>query len=160
MSEPDGMVEYGESTGPCMPAHFYFHVPFCRSKCSYCDFASVSGASPDVAFAVFTGIEAEVVRWGASALPGVVETVYVGGGTRRGVASCRTYSIFGGVAVAYMMRIPFGPYTSDGLWFTHQDKQKPRFASAKRGQLRGAFLFEGRLPPAHRPRLTALSKPP
>ena len=81
MSEPDGMDEYGESTGPCMPAHFYFHVPFCRSKCSYCDFASVSGASPDVAFAVFTGMEAEVVRWGASALPGVVETVYVGGGT-------------------------------------------------------------------------------
>ena len=75
------MTEYGETGGPSLPEHFYFHVPFCRSKCSYCDFASVSGADSQTAFAVFSGMEAEVRRWAFSALPGVIETVYVGGGT-------------------------------------------------------------------------------
>jgi oxygen-independent coproporphyrinogen III oxidase len=75
------MSEYGEVRGPGMPGHFYLHVPFCRSKCAYCDFASVAGCNADTVFAVFAGIEAEVQRWALSALPGVVETVYVGGGT-------------------------------------------------------------------------------
>ena len=73
--------ELGPVGGPTLPAHFYFHVPFCRSKCSYCDFASVSGADPQLAFAVFAGMESEVRRWALSALPGVVETIYIGGGT-------------------------------------------------------------------------------
>ena len=67
--------------GPRLPSHFYFHVPFCRSKCSYCDFFSVTGAEPTDAFAVFAGMESEALHWAMSALPGVVETVYVGGGT-------------------------------------------------------------------------------
>ena len=38
----------GDLLGPSMPAHLYIHVPFCASKCAYCDFASVSGASDDI----------------------------------------------------------------------------------------------------------------
>lgn len=71
----------GDITGAGLPAHFYFHVPFCRSKCAYCDFCSTEGADPALVGAVFRGMEAEVRRWGFSALPGLVETVYVGGGT-------------------------------------------------------------------------------
>jgi len=71
----------GFSRGPGLPSHFYFHVPFCRSKCAYCDFASIAGADPQAVFAVFSGMEAELRRWGVSMLPGVVETVYFGGGT-------------------------------------------------------------------------------
>lgn len=67
--------------GPTLPAHFYFHVPFCRSKCSYCDFCSVADADPQEVFAVFAGLETEVRRWAVAGFPGVVETVYVGGGT-------------------------------------------------------------------------------
>jgi oxygen-independent coproporphyrinogen-3 oxidase len=69
------------TAAPGLPAHFYLHVPFCRSKCAYCDFASVAGADPQSVYATFLGMEAELRRWGASGLPGVVETVYVGGGT-------------------------------------------------------------------------------
>jgi oxygen-independent coproporphyrinogen-3 oxidase len=71
----------GDVTDVGMPAHFYFHVPFCRSKCAYCDFCSTERADPALVGAVFRGMEAEVRRWGFSALPGLVETVYVGGGT-------------------------------------------------------------------------------
>ncbi len=66
---------------PSLPGHLYLHVPFCRSKCAYCDFASVEAASSRLTIAVFRGMEAEIRRWGQAALPGVLDTVYVGGGT-------------------------------------------------------------------------------
>jgi oxygen-independent coproporphyrinogen-3 oxidase len=73
--------ELGEVDGPRLPAHFYFHVPFCRARCSYCDFYSIPDADPDDASALFACMAAEMRRWRFSALPGVVETLYVGGGT-------------------------------------------------------------------------------
>lgn len=76
-----GIEEFGEMDGPSIPEHFYFHIPFCRSKCAYCDFASYSGCDTQTVFAVFSAMEAEVRRWSLSALPGVIESVYVGGGT-------------------------------------------------------------------------------
>ncbi len=66
---------------PSLPGHVYLHVPFCRSKCAYCDFASIEAPSSRLTIAVFRALEAEVRRWGTASLPGVVETVYVGGGT-------------------------------------------------------------------------------
>lgn len=68
-------------SGPQLPAHLYIHVPFCRTKCSYCDFFSVDDLSEANIEMVVRGIEAEIVRWGNAALPGVLETVYLGGGT-------------------------------------------------------------------------------
>lgn len=70
-----------EVHGPSLPEHFYYHIPFCRSKCSYCDFYSIADASAETTYALFAGLEAETRRWALSALPGVVETIYVGGGT-------------------------------------------------------------------------------
>jgi len=68
-------------SGPRLPAHLYIHVPFCRTKCSYCDFFSVDDLTETNIEMVVRGIEAEIVRWGNAALPGVLETVYLGGGT-------------------------------------------------------------------------------
>ncbi|MDR3685821.1 MAG: radical SAM family heme chaperone HemW [Coriobacteriia bacterium] len=73
--------EFGHAEEAGLPEHFYFHVPFCRSKCSYCDFTSYAGSDSQDVFAVFAGMEAEVHRWSFASLPGVVATVYVGGGT-------------------------------------------------------------------------------
>ena len=74
-------VYSGNLLGPSLPAHLYIHVPFCASKCAYCDFASISGASDDVVRAVFTGIRTQLRRWEVTGLGGVLDTVYVGGGT-------------------------------------------------------------------------------
>lgn len=67
--------------GPALPSHVYVHVPFCASKCSYCDFFSV--VTPDEALldAVSARLELEFSLWGSAGLPGQVQSVYFGGGT-------------------------------------------------------------------------------
>jgi len=75
----------GEDTGAAatayLPAHLYVHVPFCASKCDYCDFYSVPGAPSHVVATVFTGIRSQLALWESSGLEGVIDTVYFGGGT-------------------------------------------------------------------------------
>ena len=58
----------------------YIHIPFCASKCSYCDFYSLAGCShlmPDYHQALIAHMEES-----ASAIENYeVDTVYFGGGT-------------------------------------------------------------------------------
>ena len=74
-------IDIGEFEGAQLPSHLYVHIPFCASKCSYCDFASVSGASDDIVRAVFVGIRTQLTVWSHHMLPGVLDTIYFGGGT-------------------------------------------------------------------------------
>lgn len=58
----------------------YVHVPFCRSKCLYCDFASWAGAEslmPDYVDAVLKEADARAAELGQQ----VMETAFLGGGT-------------------------------------------------------------------------------
>jgi oxygen-independent coproporphyrinogen-3 oxidase len=63
----------------------YLHVPFCRTKCPYCDFYSVADISrgetlPDAVKRFFAAVESEAwIR--SQELPGPAGTLYVGGGT-------------------------------------------------------------------------------
>jgi oxygen-independent coproporphyrinogen-3 oxidase len=88
----------GASTGACvkqscwMPAHdsntlgLYISVPFCRSKCTYCNFASGVYPASDHARYIERVI-ADMAQAADSAdamgvvLPRTVDTVYLGGGT-------------------------------------------------------------------------------
>src|SRR5690348_12904789 len=64
----------------------YLSVPFCRSKCTYCNFAS--GVFPAAYHGRYVArleedlraISFEAQRWGA-ALPNAVDSIYFGGGT-------------------------------------------------------------------------------
>jgi putative oxygen-independent coproporphyrinogen III oxidase len=56
----------------------YVHVPFCRTKCSYCDFYSVTGSLPERRF--FGAIKAES-SMRRSEVPGPAGSLYLGGGT-------------------------------------------------------------------------------
>lgn len=78
MTEYD--ADFGSGQG-ALPSHLYVHVPFCASKCSYCDFPSVAGASEDTAELVFRATRTQLRRWERSGLDGVLETIYIGGGT-------------------------------------------------------------------------------
>ncbi|MGD8703351.1 MAG: radical SAM family heme chaperone HemW, partial [Desulfosarcina sp.] len=59
------------------PFGIYIHVPFCRSKCAYCDFYSITQL--DLIDAYIEALMSELARCQDRHLP--VDTVYLGGGT-------------------------------------------------------------------------------
>ncbi len=62
------------------PIGLYVHVPFCASKCAYCDFASYAGREADIPRYVDAVIR-EIVRRGAETGHPRADTVFLGGGT-------------------------------------------------------------------------------
>ena len=61
-------------------AGIYIHVPFCRSRCSYCDFAT--GAYEGALAAEYVGALArEIEAFDCEAPAAAVDTIYFGGGT-------------------------------------------------------------------------------
>ncbi|MDD5210734.1 MAG: radical SAM family heme chaperone HemW [Elusimicrobiales bacterium] len=61
-----------------MPPGLYVHIPFCRAKCGYCDFASAPGTPAEID-AFLGALAAESARY--DGLAGSFSTLYVGGGT-------------------------------------------------------------------------------
>src|SRR5881628_2358485 len=63
-----------------MYAGLYIHIPFCRSRCSYCDFATgmYEGALAERYVGALTK---EIARWAEVDEPNSVDTIYFGGGT-------------------------------------------------------------------------------
>jgi len=59
------------------PAGLYIHIPFCRSKCAYCDFYSITDRSQVAGYLHSLSREMEHYREFAP----LFDTVYVGGGT-------------------------------------------------------------------------------
>ena len=63
------------------PLGIYIHVPFCRSKCQYCDFYSVTTKDNRILDGYLDAVCAHIKEAGALAPGYVVDTVYFGGGT-------------------------------------------------------------------------------
>ena len=64
-----------------IPLGIYVHVPFCRSKCQYCDFYSLTTKDARVMDAYMQAVCAHIREAGALAPGYLVDTVYFGGGT-------------------------------------------------------------------------------
>jgi oxygen-independent coproporphyrinogen III oxidase len=62
------------------PIGLYVHVPFCVSKCAYCDFASYAGREADIPRYVDAVIR-EINRRGAETGHPKADTIFLGGGT-------------------------------------------------------------------------------
>src|SRR5919201_1929767 len=79
------LVNY-EITDCCMPLGIYISVRFCRTKCTFCNFASGVVAKPaylcytDRVCADITASADLAARYGV-AFDSTVDSVYVGGGT-------------------------------------------------------------------------------
>lgn len=58
----------------------YIHIPFCRRKCPYCDFYSIT-AKQDLLESYLKAVSAEILQWKDAIDLSRTETVYVGGGT-------------------------------------------------------------------------------
>lgn len=69
-----GIVGAGESIG------LYLHIPFCRTKCPYCDFNTYAGILPLLP-SYLEALESEVRLWGEGLGAPEVGSVFLGGGT-------------------------------------------------------------------------------
>ena len=63
------------------PLGIYIHVPFCRSKCQYCDFYSVTTKEQNLPEQYRRAICQHIREAGAQAPGYLVDTIYFGGGT-------------------------------------------------------------------------------
>ena len=63
------------------PLGIYVHVPFCRSKCQYCDFYSLTEKEDSVWEGYLEAVCAHIREAGALAPNHLVDTIYFGGGT-------------------------------------------------------------------------------
>ena len=75
-----GKVPAAVDSGPAAGLSLYIHIPFCQTKCPYCDFNTYQGIeslmSPYVA-----ALQGEIARWGRVLGRPPVNTVFFGGGT-------------------------------------------------------------------------------
>ncbi len=63
------------------PLGIYIHVPFCRSKCDYCDFYSLTAKDDSLMDGYLDAVCTHIREAGALAPSYLVDTVYFGGGT-------------------------------------------------------------------------------
>lgn len=63
------------------PLGIYVHIPFCRSKCQYCDFYSVTEHDKSLTDGYLEAVCAHIKEAGALAPNHQVDTIYFGGGT-------------------------------------------------------------------------------
>ena len=63
------------------PLGIYVHIPFCRSKCQYCDFYSVTSKEPKLLDSYRRAICEHIKEAGSQAPGYLVDTIYFGGGT-------------------------------------------------------------------------------
>ena len=67
---------------PVKTLGLYIHIPFCRSKCQYCDFYSLGGSrDKKLVDNYLQALAIHLKETGARATDYVVDTVYFGGGT-------------------------------------------------------------------------------
>lgn len=64
-----------------IPLGIYIHVPFCRSKCQYCDFYSLTGKKECDFDGYLDAVCRHIKEAGPQAPNHIVDTVYFGGGT-------------------------------------------------------------------------------
>ncbi len=62
-----------------MEAGLYLHIPFCKRKCAYCDFASFAGQEQHMG--AYTHAVLEEIRQKAEKYPFTIRTLFIGGGT-------------------------------------------------------------------------------
>jgi len=71
----------------------YIHLPFCKSKCAYCDFNSLSGQEEGTVFSYLSALNREILLAGDAYGKAEISTVYIGGGTPSLLDSGRIKSI-------------------------------------------------------------------
>ena len=89
--------------------HLYVHLPFCGSRCGYCDFVTVVGRNGDHGrYVDALSCELELER---DSLAETVETVYLGGGTPTLIEPAALERLLGSLPVARELTVEANPET-------------------------------------------------
>ena len=78
------------------PAGIYIHIPFCRSHCSYCDFATGMYTAA-LAQHYVPHLAKEIKSFGTVEKPSTVDTIFFGGGTPSLLTSAQLETILNAV---------------------------------------------------------------
>jgi oxygen-independent coproporphyrinogen-3 oxidase len=101
------------------PHSLYIHVPFCVSKCPYCDFNSHVGLE-GLFDSYNRALVAEITRWGRELGGPRIDTVFIGGGTPSRVPAEHVAAVLGAVrrsfdvASAAEVTLEANPQSADG----------------------------------------------
>ncbi len=72
----------------------YLHIPFCKSKCAYCDFNSYACHDQAVILRYLTALNQEITLAGKRFADAKIDTVYIGGGTPSALDERQIASVF------------------------------------------------------------------
>lgn len=81
-------------------AGLYIHIPFCETKCPYCDFNTYSGIEAIVP-EYMAALRLEIERWGGLLGPVRMKTLFFGGGTPSYVPQAEIAAVIGGCRAAF-----------------------------------------------------------
>ena len=84
-----------------VPLGIYIHIPFCRSKCEYCDFYSLPQADEETMDRYLKALCAHIRESGPQAPAYRVDTVYFGGGTPTYFGSDRLSAVLAAVRESF-----------------------------------------------------------
>ena len=85
-----------------LPRSLYLHVPFCVSKCPYCDFNSHVGQQ-HLFNAYLRALVQEVGAWGEALGHPELDTVFIGGGTPSLVPAAQIAGLMDGVRASFKL---------------------------------------------------------
>lgn len=84
-------------------AGIYIHIPFCRSRCSYCDFAT-GIYEGTLAERYVQALVKEILSWQEIESPAAIDTVYFGGGTPSLLSASQIEAILAAVHARFQIK--------------------------------------------------------
>jgi len=79
----------------------YLHIPFCKSKCAYCDFNSYACKDEALILRYLTSLNHEISLAGKRFAKAKTDTVYIGGGTPSALDENKISSVFNALENAF-----------------------------------------------------------
>ena len=90
---------------PIIPASgmgLYVHIPFCKTKCPYCDFNTYQGIE-NLIEPFLPALTSEIERWGDSLTHPAVKSIFFGGGTPSYLPKGYIEKILGSIQASYQV---------------------------------------------------------
>ena len=94
-------MNYGENiANPSTTLGLYIHIPFCLTKCNYCDFNTYAGIENQFEN-ITRSISNEIIFWGNKLGSPKLKTIFLGGGTPSYLPEKYKQEIFHAITSSY-----------------------------------------------------------